>query len=111
MERQSLLLTLHKANNAVLAHFDGWLLPSMFDDPASEYQSVRSGVGLLDLSNRAVLEISGPDRLNYLQGLLSNDLRALVNGAGLYTALLTQQGKVLGDCRVLCTEDTFILDL
>ena len=111
MAKQSLLLALHKANDAVLASFDGWLLPSTFGDPASEYRSVRSGVGLLDLSNRAVLQISGPDRLSYLQGMLSNDLRPLVDGQGLYAAFLTQQGKVLGDCRVLCTENAFILDL
>ena len=68
-------------------------------------------MGLLDLSNRAVLQISGPDRLSYLQGMLSNDLRPLVDGQGLYAAFLTQQGKVLGDCRVLCTDNAFILDL
>ena len=55
MAKQSLLLALHKANDAVLASFDGWLLPSTFGDPVSEYRSVRSGVGLLDLSNRVVL--------------------------------------------------------
>ena len=35
MAKQSLLLALHKANDAVLASFDGWLLPSTFGDPAS----------------------------------------------------------------------------
>ncbi len=68
-------------------------------------------VGFLDLSNRAVLEFTGADRLSYLQGLISNDLRALSSGEGIYAAFLTQQGKVLGDCRVLAKDDSFILDL
>ena len=111
MSKQSSFVSLHQANGALLADYAGWLLPSHFGDPAIEYQSVRSSAGLLDLSDRAVLTITGPDRMSYLQGLISNDLRPLLPGQGLYAAFLNQQGKVLGDCRVLCTEDSLVLEL
>ena len=111
MSKQSPLLSFHQANGAVVTEYDGWLLPRHFGNPTAEYQSVRRSVGFLDLCNRALLEFTGADRLSYLQGLISNDLRALSSGEGIYAAFLTQQGKVLGDCRVLVKDDRFILDL
>jgi folate-binding protein YgfZ len=111
MSKQSPLVSVHQANGAILAECDGWSLPRHFGDPHEEYLSVRRAAGLLDFSNRAVLEFTGVDRLSYLQGLISNDLRVPSAGEGIYAAFLSQQGKVLGDCRVLTTDDSFIVDL
>jgi aminomethyltransferase len=111
VSKQSRLIELHRIHGAVLADRDDWLLPVHFGSPAAEYASVRSGVGLMDLSDRALLTLSGPDRLSYLQGMISNDLLTLSSGEGLYATFLNQQGKVLGDCRVLCADDCFFLDL
>jgi aminomethyltransferase len=111
MSKQSALARVHQTNGAILAEYDGWSLPRHFCDPHEEYLSVRGAAGLLDFSNRAVLEFTGADRLSYLQGLISNDLRVLSSGEGIDAAFLTQQGKVLGDCRVLATDDSFIVDL
>jgi glycine cleavage system T protein len=111
MSKSSPLMSFHQANGAVMTEFDGWLLPRDFGDVTAEYESIRRAVGFLDLSNRAVLEFTGADRLSYLQGLISNDLRVLSPGEGIYAAFLTQQGKVLGDCRILAEEDCFTLDL
>jgi glycine cleavage system T protein len=111
MAKQSPLMSFHQATGASITEHDGWLLPRHFGDPTAEYESIRRAVGFLDISNRAVLEFTGADRLSYLQGLISNDLRALSSGEGMYAAFLTQQGKVLGDCRVLAKDDCFILDL
>jgi folate-binding protein YgfZ len=111
MSKQSQLLSFHQANGAVVTEYDGWLLPRHFGDPTAEYQSIRHRIGFLDLCDRALLEFTGADRLSYLQGLISNDLRVLSSGEGIYAAFLTQQGKVLGDCRVLAKDDCFIMDL
>jgi glycine cleavage system T protein len=111
MSKPSPLISFHQANGAVVTEYDGWLLPRHFGNVTAEYESIRCAVGFLDLSNRAVLEFTGADRLSYLQGLISNDLRVLSPGEGIYAAFLTQQGKVLGDCRVLAQDDSFILDL
>ena len=104
-------MNFHQANGAIIGEDQGWQLPRNFGDATAEYQSIRRAVGFLDLSNRAVLEFTGADRVPYLQGLISNDLRSLSSGEGMYAAFLTQQGKVLGDCRVLARDDRFILDL
>lgn len=59
---------------------------------------------------RQVIEISGADRVTFLQGLVSNDLRRL--GAGpLYAALLTPQGKYLADFILLERGETVLLDV
>jgi folate-binding protein YgfZ len=110
MAKQSALSTFHKSNLAQFVEQDGWLLPARFGDSAREYAAVRSAAGFLDFSHRGLLQFTGPDRLSYLQGMLSNDLRLLGPGQGQYATILNQQGKVLADLRVLCSENSFYLD-
>ncbi|MET0501488.1 MAG: aminomethyltransferase family protein [Candidatus Binatia bacterium] len=110
MAKQSLLMDLHRLNGAVFAERDDWLLPAHFGDPVGEYTAARSSAGLVDLSRRGLLQCTGPDRLSFLQGMLSNDLRALQPFTGQYATILTQQGKVVADARVLCAMNSFYLD-
>lgn len=100
----------HHANGAAFAERDGWLLPAHFGDPAAEYRAVRAAAGLMDRSHRGLLQLTGPDRLSFLQGMLSNDLKLLKPFDGQYATLLTQQGKVIADVRVLCSLNSFYLD-
>src|SRR6185436_14386733 len=62
-------------------------------------------------SHRALLQATGEDRADFLQGMLSNDVKALAPGAGLYAALLTQQGRVVSDLRVFADADRLLLDM
>ena len=110
MSKQSSLTDFHRENGAVFAEYEGWLLPRHFGDPAAEYRVLRGAAGLIDLSQRALLQVTGPDRLSFLQGMLSNDLRSLNPFDGQYAAILTQQGKVIADVRVLCAMNSFYLD-
>ena len=110
MAKQSPLIEMHRSNGAAFIEQDGWLLPAHFGDVAGEYRAVRSTVGLIDLSHRGLLQFTGPDRLAFLQGMLSNDLRVLNTFDGAYATLLTQQGKVIADVRVLCAMNSFYLD-
>ncbi len=111
MLNQSALLPFHEANGAVCAEQQGWLLPLHFGDTAAEYEAVRAHVGLIEIPQRAFLSFTGPDRTSYLQGMISNDVKALVPGHGLYGTFLNQQGKVLSDARVWCLEESFLVDL
>jgi glycine cleavage system T protein len=111
MAKQSLLLTFHQSNGAQFVERDGWLLPDHFNNSATEYAAVRSAVGFIDLSHRGLLQLTGADRVSFLQGMVSNDVKALTPGAGQYATVLNQQGKVLGDARVLCSDNSLYLDL
>lgn len=110
MAKQSSLSDLHRANGAVFAEQDGRLVPLHFGDVLGEYDAVRSGAGLIDFSQRGLLQFTGSDRLPFLQGMLSNDLKLLKPFEGQYATLLTQQGKVIADVRVLCSLNSFYLD-
>src|SRR5262245_4461256 len=72
MPKQSSLADFHKSNGAVFIERDGWLLPAHFGSPAAEYSAVRTACGFIDLSHRGLLQFTGPDRLSFLQGMLSN---------------------------------------
>ena len=110
MAKQSTLVDISKSNGAEFLDVDGWRLPAHFGNSAAEYAAVRSAVGLMDLSHRGLLQVTGPDRLSFLQGMLSNDLRVLTPFTGQYATLLSQQGKVIADVRVLCAMNSFYLD-
>ena len=64
------------------------------------------------LDDRAVLAISGPQARDFLQGLVTNDIvGGLAPGAGLYTALLSPQGKVLFDFLMTEGDGALLLDV
>ena len=110
MAKRSTLSDLQQRQGAAFIEQDGWLLPDHFGDPAREYEAVGKFAGLFDLANRAMLQFTGDDRLSYLQGMLSNDLRPLKMFDGQQATILTQQGKVIADVRVLCSLNSFYLD-
>lgn len=111
MTKQSPLQELHRENGAIFGEEDGWALPLHFGDPLQEYRSVRSQAGLFDLCHRGLLRFSGPDRVSYLQGMVSNDVKQLTPGEGTHAAVLDVQGKILADTRIFCVRDFFLLDL
>jgi len=66
--------------------------------------------GSAALSGRGVLEITGPDRKDFLQGLLTNDINSLSPGHPLYAAMLTPQGKYLFDFLIFEDGEALYLD-
>lgn len=76
-----------------------------------QYHALRHGSGIVDRSHRGRLRLKGEDRRSYLQGLLTNDIVALTAGTGCYAALLTPQGRMIADMRVLETGHSTVLDL
>ncbi len=61
-------------------------------------------------TDRTVLRITGSDRMEFLQGLITNDIKALGDGL-LYAALLSPQGKYLFDFLLRADGDTILLDI
>ena len=80
------------------------------DTLAADYRTMTEGCGLLDRSERGKLALVGADAATFLQGQVSNDVEGLVPGSGCYAAFLTPKGKMLGDLRILATEDELLLD-
>ena len=63
------------------------------------------------LPDRKIVAISGTDRLRFLQGLMTNDIRRLTPDRALYTGFLTGQGKLLCDAFVMQDGDRILIDL
>jgi len=79
-------------------------------DLAAQYDALRTAVGSVELA-RDVIEVAGPEALEYLQGQLSQDVFALALGDAALSFLLEPQGKVVALLRVTRTAaDAFVLD-
>jgi folate-binding Fe-S cluster repair protein YgfZ len=75
------------------------------------YAQVAEYAGWLNLTDWGLIRIFGADRLRFLQGQTTNDLRNLREGQGVYTAFCTPTGQLLSDGYVLEAEDGFLLVL
>ncbi|MFN3662725.1 YgfZ/GcvT domain-containing protein [Yoonia sp.] len=62
------------------------------------------------MSDRVVLSVSGPDRVEFLQGLITNDVNRAAGGV-IYAALLTPQGKFIADFFVTGQDDRMLVDV
>lgn len=85
-------------------------VPAIYRDSIAENLAVRKSVGIIDLSYRGYLKVSGPDRASFLQGIITNDVSNLKVGEGLHAALLTVKGHVLADFILLAFEDHVLLE-
>jgi tRNA-modifying protein YgfZ len=63
------------------------------------------------LPDRKIVAISGTDRVKFLQGLMTNDIRRLARERALYTGFLTGQGKLLCDAFVMQDGDRILIDI
>jgi folate-binding protein YgfZ len=64
------------------------------------------------LDDRAIIAVSGPEARDFLQGLVTNDIvNGLAPGTGLYTALLSPQGKILFDFLVTEGDGALLMDV
>jgi aminomethyltransferase len=66
-------------------------------DVRAEFQALVSGSGVYDLSSRSNLSLTGGDRVRWLNGMVTNNIRDLKAGCGVYAFLLNPQGHILGD--------------
>ncbi len=67
-------------------------------------------IEIVPLPGRAVLQVTGADRVPFLQGLVSNDVAEAAPGRAVWAALLTPQGKWLADFFILTDGERLLLD-
>lgn len=89
----------------------GVVLPVQFGDPRREYAALVGAAAVLDLGFRTLVRATGPDRTSFLQGMLTCDVARLAPGRVGAGLLLTIQGRVTADVRVLATDDALLLDV
>ncbi|MBI4518144.1 MAG: GIY-YIG nuclease family protein [Deltaproteobacteria bacterium] len=103
--------TVEQSAGARSADFLGICLPRSFGAPEAEWRAVRHGAGVLDARNRQLLSLIGGDRVAFLHGMITNDVKRSTAGKGVYAALLTIQGRIVSDLYVYALADRLLLDV
>jgi aminomethyltransferase len=94
--RTSLYAT-HLEEGARMVDFAGWEMPLQYRGIVAEHEAVRTSAGVFDLSHMGELEVSGPGAVDFVNGLITNDLAPVEPGRALYTAMCRPDGGILDD--------------
>lgn len=95
------LQAVHQAGGA---QFDeAALLPRTYGNIRAEYEALRSGVAVIDFSPEGKLTISGKNAVQFINGLVTNDVKNLQPGHGVSAAFLDAQGRTQAICRIYNT--------
>ena len=103
------LLDEHKLAGATLTSFHGCTLPDTFTTFADEYRAAREAVTIFDTNWQTIVELSGPDRIRYLNAIVSNDVKTLGEGRGTLALLLNPQGHILAELEIYALQETLLV--
>lgn len=95
--RRTSLYERHRGAGARLVPFAGWEMPVQYEGVRSEHFAVREAVGVFDVSHMGQVQTRGPQAFEFLQRMLSNDVRRLAEGGAQYSLLCREDGGVLDD--------------
>ncbi|HLZ42523.1 MAG TPA: hypothetical protein VKQ11_16255 [Candidatus Sulfotelmatobacter sp.] len=90
--------------------YRGATTAARFTDPQAEFAALRQGCGVYDLGYRAKIALTGDDRVRWLNGMVTNNIRDLAVGRGVYAFLLNPQGHILGDLYAYNRGDSLVID-
>ena len=83
--------------SAGVSEYRGASTATRFFDSQAEFAALRNGCGVYDLGFRAKISLTGGDHVRWLNGMVTNNIRDLAAGYGVYAFLLNPQGHILGD--------------
>ena len=87
-----------------------WSVASAYSSLDDECRAIRERAGLVDLSHRGKIDIRGPDRVRYLNGQVTNDVKKLAAGQGCYACALNYKGALVADLNIYAEPDCFLID-
>lgn len=100
------LFEMHCSSNAKLVDFGGWNMPVQYSGILQEHNAVRTGVGLFDVSHMGELEVRGPEAVQLVDFVSTNNAAKLKLGQAQYSALLYEHGGFVDDILVHKVSDT-----
>jgi folate-binding protein YgfZ len=95
---------------AQVGEYRGATTAASFGDPQAEFSALRTGCGVYDLGFRAKVSLTGGDRVRWLNGMVTNNIRDLETGRGIYAFLLNPQGHILGDLFAYNRGESIVVD-
>ena len=93
-----------------VGEYRGATTAARFSDPQVEFNALSGGCGVYDLGYRAKISLTGGDRVRWLNGMVTNNIRDLAAGQGVYAFLLNPQGRILGDLYAYNRGESIVVD-
>jgi aminomethyltransferase len=90
----------HAAHGARLVDFAGWEMPVQYRSILEEHKAVRRAAGLFDVSHMGEVDVRGPQALEFLEHLVTNEVAKLHPGRVLYTPMCREDGGTVDDLLV-----------
>lgn len=109
MDRSPLYDTL-AASGARMGEYLGVQTAAAFGDPTGEFAQLRGGVAVYDLAWRGKIVITGGDRVRWMNGMVTNNIKDLPPGYGNYNFLLNAQGRIQADLYVYNRGEYLLVD-
>ncbi len=109
--RDLLLRPEHDFAGALFRNEAGWNVPAGYGSIDAEVRAVRAATGIIDLSDRAKIELTGSERIPFLDGLVTADVKVIAPGTSAYALFLNEKSRVLGDLRVYGFPESLVLDI
>src|ERR1700678_3612703 len=81
-----------------------------FADPHDEFAALLNGCVVYDLGFRARISLKGADRVRWMNGMVTNNIRDLAVERGVYAFLLNPQGRILGDMLIYNASESLIVE-
>jgi aminomethyltransferase len=96
---------LHEKSGAKMVPFAGYNMPVRYSSDIEEHMTVRNGVGVFDVSHMGEFKVEGPNALDLIQRITSNDASKLTDGQAQYTCLPNEDGGIVDDLIVYKIKD------
>jgi folate-binding protein YgfZ len=103
------LAGVHRRAGAKMGVWFGCALPDDWGDAREEQRFANESVALIDKNHRAYFKFSGPDRVRYLNAILTNNIKDLANGQGVVSLLLNAQGRILAEIETFADGEKIFL--
>jgi len=100
MSQRTPLYDWHTAHGARIVEFGGWDMPIQYTTIIDEHTAVRSAAGLFDISHMGRLSFAGPDALDLIQYVYTNNAATMKDGQVRYGLVCNPQGGVRDDVLV-----------
>src|SRR5438094_7626014 len=94
------LHAVHRRMGARMVDFGGWDMPVQYSGIVDEHNTVRQRVGLFDVSHMGEIEVRGPEALELVNLISTNDASKLKQGQAHYAGLLYEHGGFVDDILV-----------
>lgn len=98
----------HIALGAKMAAFAGYNMPISYTGINDEHAAVRNNVGIFDVSHMGEFILKGPNALDLIQRVTTNDASKLTKGKAQYSCLPNANGGIVDDLIVYCVEENAV---